>query len=507
MLSKSFCHLLAATLFAVFVTSNVFAASTAAKKTTEPTSSFSVTPTVGGYLFAPQQHLDPALLFGMKVSYDILGSNIINSLGLEGTVNYFSTKSQGNKADGYLFRGDARYLITPRDKVVPFLAVGLGDLVVQNQFNNHSSSSLLFNYGAGFQYFLEEWLALRVDARQIFIYSNVNTRNNFELSTGITYVFGKEHKKKAEPVKLPAVAIPAIPDVGDQEPGAPPEIRSLPFYEKLGVTGPAMGVATAPPAFPAQAPPPVPVPTPQAFLQAAAPPEASRPAAVAPQPPAAPPAPAAPAVPKPATTKAEPPPAVQKPADLEAEPPPAPKPAAEAAEPVPAQTTEPQPQQPEPARPQPAPQQDQNLQMEISFVEIPAPPGKSATQHRRKMLRRFTVEFDFGSYQIRPVYDKQIGLLAAAIKASPESTVIIEAHTDFVGRKGANVALSINRAKSLREELVKQGVDRSMISIKGYGYSRPVADNRTEKGRQKNRRAVAVVTIVTIVPDEAPAPK
>jgi OmpA-OmpF porin, OOP family len=484
MLLKSFCHLLAALLFAVLVCSNVFAVSTPEKKTTEPTPSFSVTPTAGIYIFAPQQHLAPALLTGIKLSYDIVGSNVVNSLGLEGTVNYFTTKSQGESADGYLFRGDARYLITPRDKLVPFLAVGLGDLVVQSRLNN--TKSLLFNYGAGVQYFLEDWLALRADARQLFIYRDVNTRNNFELSAGVTYLFGKEHKKKVVSVKLPTVPIPAIPDVGDQEPGAPPEVRSLAFYEKLAVTGPAMGVSTAPPAFPAPAPPPVPVPIPYAFLQSTAPaPEAQRPAPVAPQAPA--------------------PPVVEKPA---------PKPAAKAPEhqpePEPVQTAEPQsPAQTAEPQPAPQPQQEENLQMEISFVEIPEPPaapGQPPGQHLRKMLRRFTVEFDFGSYQIRPVYDKQIALLAAAIKESPESTVIIEAHTDYIGKKGANVLLSMNRAKSLREELVKQGVDRRKISIKGYGDTRPVADNKTEKGRQKNRRAVAVVTIVTIVPG-APASK
>ncbi|NQX98540.1 MAG: OmpA family protein, partial [Flavobacteriales bacterium] len=49
--------------------------------------------------------------------------------------------------------------------------------------------------------------------------------------------------------------------------------------------------------------------------------------------------------------------------------------------------------------------------------------------------------------------------------------------------------LSENRAKSVRDYLVEKGIDVTRLSIKGYGDTKPIADNSTEKGRAENRRS------------------
>lgn len=74
------------------------------------------------------------------------------------------------------------------------------------------------------------------------------------------------------------------------------------------------------------------------------------------------------------------------------------------------------------------------------------------------------------------------------MKDHPDSGIIVEGHTDSVGGREFNMNLSLRRAQSVKNFLVRNGARASLISIDGYGYSRPVASNNTEEGRQRNRR-------------------
>jgi len=64
----------------------------------------------------------------------------------------------------------------------------------------------------------------------------------------------------------------------------------------------------------------------------------------------------------------------------------------------------------------------------------------------------------------------------------------VEGHTDNQGNAAANQALSEKRAQAVMGWLVANGVDSSRLSAKGFGQSKPLADNGTEDGRAKNRR-------------------
>jgi outer membrane protein OmpA-like peptidoglycan-associated protein len=78
---------------------------------------------------------------------------------------------------------------------------------------------------------------------------------------------------------------------------------------------------------------------------------------------------------------------------------------------------------------------------------------------------------------------------AVAIKMAPSGTVIeIGGHTDNTGDAASNLQLSQQRADSVRDYLVRQGVDSSVLTAKGYGDARPVASNDTEEGKFRNRR-------------------
>jgi outer membrane protein OmpA-like peptidoglycan-associated protein len=80
------------------------------------------------------------------------------------------------------------------------------------------------------------------------------------------------------------------------------------------------------------------------------------------------------------------------------------------------------------------------------------------------------------------------------LKANPSMKIEIHGHTDNVGKPEANIALSTDRAFTVRDILVEKGIDEKRLqNFKGYGSSRPVADNSTEAGRAKNRRTEFVI--------------
>ena len=78
--------------------------------------------------------------------------------------------------------------------------------------------------------------------------------------------------------------------------------------------------------------------------------------------------------------------------------------------------------------------------------------------------------------------------LANYLKENPNLKIEIEGHTDNVGNPKDNDALSTDRAFSVKAEIESFGVDGHRITAKGYGSKKPIADNKNEEGRAKNRR-------------------
>ena len=70
----------------------------------------------------------------------------------------------------------------------------------------------------------------------------------------------------------------------------------------------------------------------------------------------------------------------------------------------------------------------------------------------------------------------------------PQTSILVEGHTDSTGSDAYNQQLSERRANSVRKLLVQRGVQEQRITILGYGESRPIATNATPEGRQMNRR-------------------
>ncbi|HEX9024455.1 MAG TPA: OmpA family protein [Geobacteraceae bacterium] len=126
-------------------------------------------------------------------------------------------------------------------------------------------------------------------------------------------------------------------------------------------------------------------------------------------------------------------------------------------------------------------------------AEVPAP--AAAGEQPVKVCIPLNIEFEINSATILPDYDLDIEKVADFMKRNPTTTAVIEGHTDNVGAPTHNMKLSQRRAESVVRKLVdKYGIDRSRLEAKGYGMTRPIADNSSQEGRQKNRRIDAVIS-------------
>lgn len=98
------------------------------------------------------------------------------------------------------------------------------------------------------------------------------------------------------------------------------------------------------------------------------------------------------------------------------------------------------------------------------------------------------VEFETGSSTLTP---KGAGILDEIMAVWPQvgnRQVVVVGHTDAVGSRRSNIALSLARAQAVRTYLMQHGIDVSRVDAKGDGPDQPVADNATEAGRARNRR-------------------
>lgn len=95
--------------------------------------------------------------------------------------------------------------------------------------------------------------------------------------------------------------------------------------------------------------------------------------------------------------------------------------------------------------------------------------------------------FNTGEYELLPASIAELMRVGNVIRKQ-QLLVEISGHTDDVGDDESNLVLSRNRAKAVRDYLIKLGVESELLTTQGYGESRPVATNKTPEGRQKNRR-------------------
>lgn len=102
------------------------------------------------------------------------------------------------------------------------------------------------------------------------------------------------------------------------------------------------------------------------------------------------------------------------------------------------------------------------------------------------------INFDTGKANLKQDGLATVKEIVAMMKAHPGLKLAVEGHTDNVGDAVSNKTLSENRARSVTAAIVAAGVDPGRLSAAGFGQEKPVADNRTEEGRAKNRRVELV---------------
>jgi OOP family OmpA-OmpF porin len=125
----------------------------------------------------------------------------------------------------------------------------------------------------------------------------------------------------------------------------------------------------------------------------------------------------------------------------------------------------------------------------------PAPPPKRVQVTDKKIEITEIVQFETNKAVLLPQSEELLKEVAEAFKEHPEiEEVQVEGHTDSQGGDKANMKLSDARAKAVRDFLINQGIAGSRLVAKGFGESKPVADNDTEEGRYKNRRVEFEIT-------------
>ncbi|MEI7594704.1 MAG: OmpA family protein [Bacteroidota bacterium] len=136
------------------------------------------------------------------------------------------------------------------------------------------------------------------------------------------------------------------------------------------------------------------------------------------------------------------------------------------------------------------------------IVEIPNQPGSitaTVTISMEFENREYTLDnvyFDFAKATLKIESNKVLNDLVSVMKAKESMMIELSGHTDNVGSPESNIKLSDDRAKTVKDYLVKNGITPNRITTKGYGDTLPIADNTTDEGRKKNRR-----TVVKIIKD------
>jgi len=105
-----------------------------------------------------------------------------------------------------------------------------------------------------------------------------------------------------------------------------------------------------------------------------------------------------------------------------------------------------------------------------------------------------SVIFPSGGSELLPAARSRLSEVATALsQGEASSAIVVEGHTDSVGKPTNNQELSLRRATAVKNQLVSQGVAADRVSVMGFGDTRPVADNTSPAGRANNRRVEIVV--------------
>ena len=134
------------------------------------------------------------------------------------------------------------------------------------------------------------------------------------------------------------------------------------------------------------------------------------------------------------------------------------------------------------------PDTPKGVKVDAQGCPVEAPKAPPLFEGEKKILVLEGVNFASDKADLTPESSATLDKVAASLKDWPEVKVEVEGHTDSTNTHQHNMKLSQARAESVRNYIVSKGVDPARLVPKGYGPDQPIADNKTQEGRAKNRR-------------------
>lgn len=137
-----------------------------------------------------------------------------------------------------------------------------------------------------------------------------------------------------------------------------------------------------------------------------------------------------------------------------------------------------------------------------NVLDIPATTGNAYYKNPFKVniqfqpSKTFVLEdcnFETGKATLEEDSYKVLDELVAYLIRKDDEKIEVGGHTDNVGKPAANLALSLERANTVRAYLLTKGIDPDRVTAKGYGMTVPIGDNKTEEGRAQNRRTEVTI--------------
>ena len=475
-----------ATLFSIIAAVCSMAAPVAAG---ERAGAVSLSPFVGGYTFDGVQKLETAPVYGLRLGYDLT-----KNLGVELVGDYLATEGTRVKSsiNAISYRLDILYNLMPDGPLVPYLAVGGGGITFGHgrdglEISKRTTDGTA-NAGLGLKYFLTDSIALRGDARQIFVFEDhTSVKYNLEYTAGITFFFGGTSApapiqpsttsslsvmpgsiSKGETATLNwssqnATNCTMSPGIGQIDPQGSKTIApstSTTYY--LTCNGPgetsnsSSSITVSEPPMAPLAPTSSLSVTPLSITQGE---EATlewtsknaikcdiQPniGSVQPQ----------------GTTKITP--------------------TADTAYTLNC------------SGPGGATTSVVNLSVIVPPPPAPIKPSPVVFRPEKEETVNLLIEFDFNKSMVKPEFYSNINAVGEFMQKYPTAEITIEGHTDSVGKKVYNQKLSQRRGEAVKKYIVnKFSIDAKRIKTVGYGETRPIDTNKTAEGRYYNRRVQA----------------
>jgi outer membrane protein OmpA-like peptidoglycan-associated protein len=124
---------------------------------------------------------------------------------------------------------------------------------------------------------------------------------------------------------------------------------------------------------------------------------------------------------------------------------------------------------------------------------VKQPPPVAAPATGTKVAEIVGMSFESGKASLTDSGRAQIKQAVRTLQEHPNLRVAVEGHTDADGSKTFNQSLSERRARAVGKQLVAHGISADRVTTRGFGETRPIADNASVEGRSRNRRVEIVV--------------